>query len=58
MIEATRAQTASIQAAEGFGVDDVIDPRTTRRRIIEVFDQAPPRREHDHPPKFRSIAPI
>jgi acetyl-CoA carboxylase carboxyltransferase component len=51
-------QTASIHAAEGFGVDDVIDPRTTRRRIIEILDQAPPRREQDHPPKFRSIAPI
>jgi acetyl-CoA carboxylase carboxyltransferase component len=58
MIEATRGQTASIHAAEGFGVDDVIDPRTTRARIIEVFDQAPPRRDNDHPPKFRSISPI
>jgi acetyl-CoA carboxylase carboxyltransferase component len=58
MIEETRVQTASIHAAEGFGVDDVIDPRTTRRRIIEILDQAPPRREQDHPPKFRSIAPI
>jgi hypothetical protein len=36
----------------------VIDPRTTRRRIIEILDQAPSRREPDHPPKFRSIAPI
>ena len=37
MIEETRVQTASIHAAEGFGVDDVIDPRTTRRRIIEKY---------------------
>jgi acetyl-CoA carboxylase carboxyltransferase component len=58
MIEETRAQTGAIHAAEGFGVDDVIDPRTTRRRIIEIFAQAPPRREPDHPPKFRSIPPI
>ena len=58
MIEETRAQTASIHAAEGFGVDDVIDPRTTRRRLIEIFGQTPPRREADHPPKYRSIAPI
>jgi acetyl-CoA carboxylase carboxyltransferase component len=58
MIEATRAETTSIHAAEGFGIDDVIDPRTTRRRIIEIFDQAPPRRDNDHPPKFRSIVPI
>jgi acetyl-CoA carboxylase carboxyltransferase component len=58
MIEETRTQTASIHAAEGFGVDDVIDPRTTRRRIVEIFEQVPPRREQDHPPKFRSISPI
>jgi acetyl-CoA carboxylase carboxyltransferase component len=58
MIEQTRSQTASIHAAEGFGVDDVIDPRTTRRRVIEIFDTVPPRRENDHPPKFRSISPI
>jgi hypothetical protein len=36
----------------------VIDPRTTRRRIVEIFEQVPPRREQDHPPKFRSISPI
>ena len=58
MIDETRTQTAPIHAAEGFGVDDVIDPRNTRRRIIEILDQVPPRREKDHPPKFRSIAPI
>jgi propionyl-CoA carboxylase beta chain len=58
MIEETRAQTASIHAAEGFGVDDVIDPRTTRRRLIDIFEQTPSRREADHPPKYRSIAPI
>ncbi|MDE2362696.1 MAG: hypothetical protein KGM42_08450 [Hyphomicrobiales bacterium] len=58
MIDETRAQTGALHAAEGFGVDDVIDPRTTRRRIIEIFDQCPARRQNDHPPKFRSIAPI
>lgn len=58
MIEATRAETGSLQAAEGFGVDDVIDPRSTRRRLIEIFAQVQPRRENDHPPKFRSIVPI
>ncbi len=58
MIETTRAQTGELQAAEGFGVDDIIDPRATRRRLIDVLEQTPPRRESDHPPKFRSIAPI
>ncbi len=58
MIDETLAQTGSLQAAEGFGVDDVIDPRTTRRRLIDIFEQTPPRRPNDHPPKHRSIAPI
>ena len=58
MIAATRAETVAVKAAEGFGVDDVIDPRTTRGRLIDILEQAPPRRENDHPPKFRSIVPI
>jgi acetyl-CoA carboxylase carboxyltransferase component len=58
MIDATRAQTGALHAAEGFGVDDVIDPRQTRRRLIDIFEQTPPRRANDHPPKFRSIVPI
>ena len=47
-----------IDAAEGFGVDDVIDPRDTRRRLIEIFAQTQARRPNDHPPKHRSIVPI
>ena len=58
MIAATRAETVAVKAAEGFGVDDVVDPRSTRARLIDILDQAPPRRENDHPPKFRSISPI
>ena len=58
MIEETRRNIGSLRAAEGFGVDDVIDPRDTRRRLIELFAQTLPRRPSDHPPKVRSIAPI
>lgn len=58
MIEETRAVTGALSAAEGFGIDDVIDPRSTRRRLIEILAQAPERHPEDHPPKFRSIAPI
>jgi hypothetical protein len=36
----------------------VIDARTTRGRLIDILEQTPPRRENDHPPKFRSIVPI
>ena len=56
MIEETRAQTASIHAAEGFGVDDVIDPRT--RAGSSRSSPRPRRAANDHPPKFRSIVPI
>lgn len=58
MIADTYAQIGALRAAEGFGIDDVIDPRTTRARLIEVLDQCPARHGNDHPPKFRSIAPI
>jgi propionyl-CoA carboxylase beta chain len=58
MIDETRARIGALRAAEGFGVDDVIDPRDTRRRLVEVLDSTLRRRPNDHPPKFRSIAPI
>jgi propionyl-CoA carboxylase beta chain len=47
-----------LRAAEGFGVDDIIDPRDTRRRLIEILAQTQARRLDDHPPKFRSVVPI
>ena len=58
MIDETRARIGALRAAEGFGVDDVIDPRDTRRRLIEIFTQTQARRPNDHPPKHRSIVPI
>jgi propionyl-CoA carboxylase beta chain len=58
MIDETRRRIGALRAAEGFGVDDVIDPRDTRRKLIETFAQTPARRHNDHPPKFRSIVPI
>lgn len=58
MIEETRTRIGALRAAEGFGIDDVVDPRDTRRRLAEILDSTLPRRPHDHPPKFRSIAPI
>ncbi len=58
MIDETRTRVGALRGAEGFGIDDVIDPRDTRGRLIEVLARAQPRRPNDHPPKFRSIAPI
>jgi propionyl-CoA carboxylase beta chain len=58
MIDETRQRIGALRAGEGFGVDDVIDPRDTRRRLIDVLAQAPARRPNHLPPKFRSIVPI
>jgi propionyl-CoA carboxylase beta chain len=58
MIEETRSKIGALRAAEGFGIDDIIDPRDTRRRLAAIFTGSLPRRPHDHPPKYRSIAPI
>ncbi len=58
MIDEIRGRIGSMRAAEGFGVDEIIDPRDTRRILIETLAQCAPRRPNDHPPKFRSIAPI
>jgi acetyl-CoA carboxylase carboxyltransferase component len=58
MIAETRTRINALRAAEGFGIDDVIDPRDTRIRLAEVLAQTQPRRPNDHPPKFRSIVPI
>jgi acetyl/propionyl-CoA carboxylase alpha subunit/acetyl-CoA carboxylase carboxyltransferase component len=58
IIESIRARVSAVQAGEGFGIDDVIEPRETRARLIDAFSQAPSRRESVMPPKFRSIPPI
>lgn len=58
IIDEMRANVGAIQAAEGFGIDDLIDPRTTRSRLIEVLARVPTRRVTRRPPKFRSIPPI
>ncbi len=58
MIVETKRRVNALRAAEGFGIDDIVDPRDTRRRLIAILARAAPRRPADHPPKFRSIMPI
>ena len=58
IIDGIRAQVSALQAAEGFGVDDVIDPATTRKHLIDLLAQAPVRRPSTMPPKVRSINPV
>lgn len=58
LIDHFKGQLGALRAAEHFGIDDVIDPRDTRRLIVETLRTAPPRRFANLPPKFRSVAPI
>ena len=37
LIDGIRTRTGALRAAEGFGVDDVIDPRDTSRRLAEIL---------------------
>lgn len=53
-----RARVSPLRGAEGLGVDDIIAPETTRRRLIELLQRAPARRQNNMPPKYRSISPI
>jgi acetyl-CoA carboxylase carboxyltransferase component len=58
MIDNIKNQTDALQAAHDFGIDDVIDPRDTRRLLIETFNSCPPRSPDRSPPRVRSISPI
>ena len=58
IIDGIRANVDPLRAAEGFGVDDVIDPRDTRRRLIDILDRAPVRHDNRMPPKFLAIVPV
>ncbi len=58
LINTFKAQRGAVRGAEHFGIDDVIDPLDTRRLLIRTFERCAPRKLRNHPPKFRSIAPI
>ena len=58
LIEGFKDRLGALRSVEHFGIDDVIDPRDTRRLIVEALLTTPARHRLDLPPKFRSIAPI
>lgn len=59
LITRFRNQLGALRAAEGFGIDDVIDPRDTRPVLIDALRRAAPRRRRDlSPPKRHGISPI
>ncbi|MFT4520597.1 MAG: acetyl-CoA carboxylase carboxyltransferase component [Halioglobus sp.] len=58
LIDDIRDQTSALHAASDFGIDDVIDPRDTRKVLIDTFASCAPRRPDMSPPRRRSISPI
>ena len=58
MIDRIRTQTNALNAASDYGIDDVIDPRDTRRHLIEVFSRCALRRPDTNPGRRRTISPI
>jgi propionyl-CoA carboxylase beta chain len=58
IIDIFKSQLGALRAAEAFGIDEVIDPRQTRRTLCDTFDRSPPRRPNRHPPRRRAISPI
>jgi propionyl-CoA carboxylase beta chain len=58
LIDAIRKEIDPLKAAEGFGIDDLIDPTETRDRLLDILERAPKRRLGGMPPKYRAISPI
>jgi len=58
LITVFKNQRDALRGAEAFGIDDVIDPRHTRRRLIATFDRCAPRKLTAFPPRFRTINPM
>jgi propionyl-CoA carboxylase beta chain len=58
IIDQFRARVGPLEAAGGFGVDDVIDPADTRTVLIEALRTLPPRRADGLAARTRGISPI
>ncbi|MCA1481173.1 hypothetical protein I6F37_40305 [Bradyrhizobium sp. NBAIM08] len=58
VVELFRARVGPLEAAAGFGVDDIIDPASTRAVLIDTLDQLPRRRTDGLGTRTRGISPI
>ncbi len=58
LIAEIRAEISPIKAAEGFGIDEVIEPEETRPRLLDLLARVPARRDNRLPAKYRAISPI
>ncbi len=53
-----RGRIKALAGAQGFGVDDIIDPRDTRPLINQILDTMKNRKHEFMPPKKHGIVPI
>jgi acetyl-CoA carboxylase carboxyltransferase component len=53
-----RANINAFVAAEGFGIDDLIDPAETREVLLDALSRAPARHASRAPRKAHAISPI
>lgn len=53
-----RARIKALAGAQGFGVDDIIDPRDTRPLINQILDTLKSKKHEFMPPKKHGIVPI
>ena len=58
LIEEFTARTTPLAAAEGFGIDDLIDPRETRGLLVDTLRRCAPRRRVEEPPRIHPVTPI
>jgi propionyl-CoA carboxylase beta chain len=58
LIDQFKQQLGPLRAAQHFFIDDVIDPRDTRRFLVRTLNAAPARKPRVPYPRHRSISPI
>ncbi|WP_284035468.1 carboxyl transferase domain-containing protein [Neobacillus sp. 114] len=58
LISKFRSQTGAIRGAEGFGVDDVVNPLDTRYLIAKTLERLPQHLPLQVPPRKHGISPI
>lgn len=58
LISYFRSKIKALVGAQGFGIDDIIDPCDTRAALIRIFETLPSRKYEFMPPKKHGIVPI
>ena len=58
LIAGFRSRVDPFLAAQGFGLDDVVDPAETRELLVDALREAPCRRPPRAPYKRRGVSPI